>query len=488
MPKQIQRRHVANFVNGAYVDTGDTFDVFYPPTGVVAATVERASNQIVDDAVAAARAALTGPWGGFTSTERIDLVVAIADGISKRFDEFVEAEVTDTGQAYNMARHVNIPRGAANFLAFAHTLREHATEAFLTETPDRQGALNFAVRRPRGVIGVISPWNAPMLLMTWKVGPALAFGNTVVVKPSEITPSTAALLGEVMNDAGVPPGVYNVVHGHGDVGEMLTTHAGVDGITFTGETITGARILQAVGPTLKATSMEMGGKNPGIVFEDADLDKIIPVFGRATFLNCGQVCLGTERIYVQESIFDEFRDRLQAYAEGLRPGYPDEEGVSLGPVVSADHRDKVLSYYRLAEDEGATVVTGGGIVEFGDERDNGYWVQPTIWTGLAHESRTCREEVFGPCCALIPFSDEADVVRLANDTDYGLSATVATTDLSRALRVAPKLEAGVIWVNEWFLRDLRTAFGGMKRSGIGREGGVHGLEFYTELSNIGIKI
>lgn len=488
MPEQLEIRHVANFVNGAYRDTGDTFDIQYPVTGEVAARVERADRQVVDDAVAAAGAALNGPWGQLTSTERIDMVTDIAAGIARRFDEFVEAEVTDTGQAYNMAKHVNVPRGAANFKAFAHTLREHATEAFLMETPDRQGALNFGVRRPRGVIGVISPWNAPMLLMTWKVGPALAFGNTVVVKPSEITPSSAALLGEVMNDVGVPAGVYNVVHGHGDVGELLTTHPGVDGITFTGETVTGARILQAVAPTLKATSMEMGGKNPGIVFDDADLDTIIPVFGRAAFLNCGQVCLGTERIYVQDGIFDEFRDRLAAYAESLQPGYPDDEGVSLGPVVSAEHRDKVLSYYRLAEQEGATVVTGGGVPRFDDERDKGYWVQPTIWTGLAHDSRTCREEIFGPCCALIPFTHEAEVIRLANDTEYGLSATVATSDISRALRVTPQLEAGIIWVNEWFLRDLRTAFGGMKQSGIGREGGVHGLEFYTEISNICIKI
>lgn len=488
MPKQLEIRHVTNFVNGKQVTTGDLFDVLYPVTGEVAAQVERANQQVVDDAVTAARAALDGPWGELTAAERIELVVAIAEGVTKRFDEFVEAEVTDTGQAYNMAKHVNIPRGAANFKAFAHTLREHANEAYLMETPDRNGALNFTVRRPRGVIGVISPWNAPMLLMTWKVGPALAFGNTVVVKPSEITPSTAALLGEVMNDVGVPAGVYNVVHGHGDVGEMLTTHPGVDGITFTGETITGSRILQAVAPTLKATSMEMGGKNPGIVFADADLDKIIPVFGRAAFLNCGQVCLGTERIYVQAEIFDEFRDRLKVYAESLQLGYPDDEGVSFGPVVSAEHRDKVLSYYRLAEQEGATVVTGGGVPEFGDERDQGYWVQPTIWTDLPHDARTNREEVFGPCCTLIPFTDEAEVMRLANDTDYGLSATIATRDLSRALRVAPKLEAGIVWVNEWFLRDLRTAFGGMKQSGIGREGGVHGLEFYTEISNICIKI
>jgi aminomuconate-semialdehyde/2-hydroxymuconate-6-semialdehyde dehydrogenase len=481
-------RTVRNFVAGEYVETGSTFDIHYPVTGEIAARAHAADRATVDAAVAAARDALTGPWASLTSQERIDVVVDIAQGVTKRFDEFVEAEVTDTGQAYNMAKRVNIPRGAANFTAFAHTLREHAAEAFQLETPDGLGALNYTVRRPRGVIGVISPWNAPMLLMTWKVGPALAFGNTVVVKPSEITPSTAALLGEVMNEAGVPAGVYNVVHGGGDVGEMLTTHPGVDGITFTGETVTGARILQAVAPTLKATSMEMGGKNPGIVFEDADLDVATRVLGRSIFLNAGQVCLGTERVYVHESVFDEVADRLVDHARSLRPGYPSDADVTLGPVVSAEHRDKILGYYDLAVQEGAEVLTGGGVPSFGDERDDGYWVEPTLWKGLAHDSRVAREEVFGPCAALIPFADEEEVVALANDTEYGLSATVFTRDISRALRVTPRLQAGVIWVNEWFLRDLRTAFGGQKQSGLGREGGVHGLEFYTEISNICIKV
>lgn len=488
MPAPLEIRTVPNVVNGQTVETGTTFDVHFPVTGEVAARVHQADRRTVDAAVAAARAALNGPWGALTSTERIDLVVDIAAGVTKRFDEFVEAEVTDTGQAYNMAKKVNIPRGAANFTTFAHTLREHATEAFHLDTPDGMGALNVAVRRPRGVIGVISPWNAPMLLMTWKVGPALAFGNTVVVKPSEITPSTAALLGEVMNDVGVPAGVYNVVHGGGEVGEMLTTHPDVDGITFTGETVTGARILEAVAPTLKATSMEMGGKNPAIVFADADLDLATRVLGRSTFLNAGQVCLGTERIYVHENVFDEVAERLAEHARSLTPGYPSDENVTLGPVVSAEHRDKILSYYELAKEEGAQVLTGGGVPTFGDDRDQGYWVEPTVWTGLAHDSRTCREEIFGPCAALIPFTEEDEVVALANDTDYGLSATVFTRDLSRALRVTPRLEAGVIWVNEWFLRDLRTAFGGSKRSGIGREGGVHGMEFYTDISNICIKV
>ena len=489
MHKQITPRNVANFINGEYVETGDIFETLYPVTGEVTARVHAAGQAEVDAAVAAARSALVGPWGQLKTDERIGLVLDIANGINKRFDEFLELEVLDTGKPYSVASHVDIPRGAANFKAFAHTLKEHGTEAFRMETPDGNGAWNFGVRRPRGVIGIISPWNLPLLLMTWKAGPALAMGNTVVVKPSEVTPSTAALLGEVMNEVGVPAGVYNVVNGFGKTGAMITSHPDVDGITFTGETSTGSIILKATADTLKATSMEMGGKNAGIVFEDADLDLAIAELGRSCFLNTGQVCLGTERVYVHESIFDQVRDGLKNYVDTcLKYGYPDDDTMNFGPVVSDEHRDKVLSYYKLAEEEGATVVTGGGAPKFGDERDGGSWVEPTIWTGLAHDSRVAQEEVFGPCVALIPFTDEDEVIKLANDTKYGLSATFFSKDASRVLRVAPQLEAGIVWVNSWFLRDLRTAFGGMKHSGIGREGGVHGLEFYTEISNVCIKI
>ncbi|TDO92499.1 2-hydroxymuconic semialdehyde dehydrogenase [Enemella evansiae] len=486
--KEITVRQLPNFINGEYVSTDDTFDVLYPITGEVTAKAHRAGQQQVDDAVAAARAALSGPWGKLSVFERSAMVKAIAEGVRKRFDDFLEAEVLDTGKPYATASHVDIPRGGANFEAFADVLKEHATEAFPMPTPDGRGALNYGVRRPRGVIGVISPWNLPLLLMTFKVGPALACGNTVVVKPSEVTPSTATLLGEVMNSVGVPEGVYNVIHGYGDTGEMLTSHPGVDGITFTGETVTGTHILKAVAPTLKASSMEMGGKNPGIVFEDADLDVAVNELGRASFLNTGQVCLGTERIYVHESVFDEFAEKLTEYAKNLRYGYPDEKETTFGPVVSDEHRDKVINYYKLAQDEGAEVLHGGGAPSFGDERDGGSWVEPTIWKGLAHDSRTMTEEIFGPCTGLIPFTDEDEVIKLANDTKYGLAATFFSSDVSRVHRVAPQLEAGIIWVNSWFLRDLRTAFGGMKQSGIGREGGVHGLEFYTETSNVCVKL
>ncbi|MCF7550862.1 2-hydroxymuconic semialdehyde dehydrogenase [Pseudonocardia sp. WMMC193] len=489
MHKDIVVRQLPNFINGDFVETGDTFDVLYPVTGEVTAQAHRAGQAEVDAAVAAARAALTGPWGGLAQAERSSMMRAIADGIVKRFDDFLEAEVLDTGKPKAVASHVDIPRGGANFATFADIVKDHPTEAFRLDTPDGAGALNYGVRRPRGVIGVISPWNLPLLLMTWKVGPALACGNTVVVKPSEVTPSTATLLGEVMNEVGVPAGVFNVVHGFGETGAMITSHPDVDGITFTGETGTGSIILKAVAPTLKASSMEMGGKNAGIVFEDADLDLAVAELGRSCFLNTGQVCLGTERVYVHESIFDTVASRLVDYAKNeLRYGYPDDPSTNFGPVVSDEHRDKVLSYYKLAEQEGATVLHGGGAPVFGDERDGGSWVEPTIWTGLAHDSRVATEEIFGPAVALIPFRDEDEVVRLANDTRYGLAATFFSTDVSRVHRVAPRLEAGIVWVNSWFLRDLRTAFGGMKQSGIGREGGVHGLEFYTEMTNVCVKI
>lgn len=488
MRKNITVRQLPNFINGKYVETSETFDVLYPVTGEVTAKAHKAGQAEVDAAVAAARAALHGPWGKLTQQDRAKMVRAIAEGVQKRFDDFLEAEVLDTGKPYSVASHVDIPRGASNFAAFADVLRENPTETFMLDTPDGSGALNYGVRRPRGVIGIISPWNLPLLLMTFKAGPALACGNTVVVKPSEVTPSTATLMGEVMNEVGVPEGVYNVVHGFGDTGQLLTSHPDIDGITFTGETLTGSIILKAIAPTLKGASMEMGGKNPGIVFEDADLDLTIKELGRSCFLNTGQVCLGTERVYVHEAIFDQVRDGLKDYAENqLHYGYPDEDTTNFGPVVSDEHRDKVLSYYKLAEEEGATVVTGGGAPAFEDERDGGSWVEPTIWTGLTHDSRVATEEIFGPCTALIPFTDEDEVIKLANDTNYGLAATFFTTNASRVHRVAPQLEAGIVWVNSWFLRDLRTAFGGMKHSGIGREGGVHGLDFYTELSNVCVK-
>jgi len=486
------RRDAAHFIDGVFTQgtTGKSWENRSPVDNSVIGRVPEGGKDEINAACRAAHAALAGPWGRMTVAERTDLLGKVADGINARFEEFLAAECLDTGKPSSLARHIDIPRGAANFKMFADTVKGISTETFMMSTPDGEGALNYGVRRPKGVIAVISPWNLPLLLMTWKVGPALACGNTVVVKPSEETPLTATLLGEVMNDVGIPKGVYNVVHGLGpnSAGEYLTQHPLVNGITFTGETRTGEAIMRQAALGIRQVSFELGGKNPAIVFADADLDKAIEGTLRSAFANCGQVCLGTERIYVERPVFDEFVARLKAGAEGLRTGRPEDAAVTLGPLISQEHRAKVLSYYRKAAEEGATVVTGGGVPDMPAELAGGSWVQPTIWTGLPDTSPIVNEEIFGPCCHVRPFDSEEEAVRLANATPYGLAAAVWTENLSRAHRVAARMEVGICWVNSWFLRDLRTAFGGAKQSGIGREGGVHSLEFYTELSNVCIKL
>ena len=482
---------ILNFIGGSFRkgSQGKTFDNVNPATGQTIGTVHEASEADVADAVAAARAALNGPWGKMTTAERVKLIVAVAAEIERRADDFLDAEVADTGKPRHVASHIDIPRGAANFRMFADVIATMPGESFTTPTPDGGQAINYAVRKPKGVIAVICPWNFPLLLMTWKVGPALACGNTVVVKPSEETPRTAALLGEVMNAVGMPEGVYNVVHGFGggSAGEFLTSNKDVDAITFTGETGTGQAIMQKAAVGVRDVSFELGGKNAAIVFADADLDKAIEGLSRSVFLNTGQVCLGTERVYVERPLFDEFVRRMTLAAQAFKPGAI-EDPAYLGPLSSAEHRDKVLGYYAKAVEEGATVVTGGGVPKVDGDQARGFYVEPTLWTGLAHDATVMREEIFGPCCGVIPFDSEDEVIALANDTDYGLCATVWTENLSRAHRVAAAMQVGVCWVNCWFLRDLRTAFGGSGHSGIGREGGVHSLEFYTETANICVKL
>ena len=485
-------RYITSFINGAFLPLEDArlFDKRSPVDGQVIARIAEAGQAEVDAAVRAAHAALKGDWGKLTTEQRSAMLYAVADEITRRFDDFVEAEMADTGQPAHVMQHVFIPRGAANFKVFADVVKNVPTESFRMSTPDGRGALNYAIRKPKGVIGVICPWNAPFLLMTWKLGPALACGNTVVVKPSEETPLTAALLGEVMAKVGVPAGVYNVVNGFGpqSAGEFITTHPLVDAITFTGETRTGTAIMKAAAEGMRDVSFELGGKNAGIVFADAEFDAAVDGIFRSAFLNSGQVCLGTERVYVERPIFERFRDALKAKAEAVRYGRPEDHANNYGPLISQEHRNKVLGYYQRAVEEGATVVTGGGVPEMPAELQGGSWVQPTIWTDLPDDASVIREEIFGPCCHLRPFDSEDEVVQLANDNVYGLSTTIWTQNLARAHRMAERIDVGVTWINSWFLRDLRTPFGGSKQSGIGREGGVHSLEFYTETRNVCVKL
>jgi aminomuconate-semialdehyde/2-hydroxymuconate-6-semialdehyde dehydrogenase len=483
-------KDIKNFINGEYVAGINWFDKRAPYDGKIIARVAEAGKEQVDAAVRAARDALHGPWGKLAVADRVDMLYAIANEIDRRFEDFVDAEMTDIGQPAHFIRHIDVPRGAANFKIFADVIKNVPTEFFEMATPDGRGALNYSLRAPVGVVGVICPWNLPFLLMTWKLGPAMACGNTVVVKPSEETPQAAALLGEVMNKVGLPKGVFNVVHGFGPgaAGEFLTTHPQISAITFTGETRTGAAIMKAAADGARPVSLEMGGKNAAIVFADCDMDAAIEGTLRSAFANCGQVCLGTERVYVERPIFDEFVRRLKQGVESKKPGLPNDPASGMGPLISQEHRDKVLSYYKKAVEEGATVVTGGGIPDMPEELQGGSWVEPTIWTGLPDTASVVREEIFGPCCHIAPFDSEEEVIRRANDNPYGLASAIWTTNLQRAHRTSAAIEAGIVWVNSWFLRDLRTPFGGSKQSGIGREGGVHSLEFYTELKNVCIKL
>jgi aminomuconate-semialdehyde/2-hydroxymuconate-6-semialdehyde dehydrogenase len=487
-----QPEHYRLFIDGAFHDAqrGDTFEDIDPVDGTLVATVAEAGEEDVDRAVRAARRALHGPWRKMAHGERLDLLEQVARRVQERNEEFLHAELADTGKPARLARRIDIPRGAANFRIFSQLARGEQLESYWQDTPDGRGALHYARREPVGVVGVICPWNLPLLLMTWKVAPALAAGNTVVVKPSEETPGTATLLAEVFREVGVPDGVYNVVHGFGpgSAGEAIVRHPEVSAVTFTGESRTGRQIMRMASDDLKKISFELGGKNPAIIFEDADFDDAVAGTLRSCFTNCGQVCLASERIYVERPIFERFVEALAEGAQNLRMGNPYDEATNLGPLISSQHRRKVLDYMELARQEGATVVCGGGVPEMDAPYDGGFFVEPTIWTGLDEDARCVREEIFGPVCHIQPFDDEDEAVAMANDSEYGLCAAVWTQDVGRAHRIPSKLDVGMVWVNTWYLRDLRTPFGGVKLSGLGREGGRHSLDFYSEYKSTCVKL
>ena len=483
-------RQTRNYVNGRFVETGKTFQNICPVNGHVLSDVHEADARLVDEAVQGARRALEGEWGQTHVEERARYLHKVADLIERRFDDFLAAEVADTGRPMNQARKLDVYRGIHNFRTFADLGKQAHGDFFETRLADGTNLINYTTRKPLGVVASISPWNLPILSLTWKAAPILICGNAIICKPSEETPSSATLIAEVFHEAGVPEGVFNLVHGFGpgSAGEALTTHPGVDAVTFTGESRTGSAIMKAVADGVKEVSFELGGKNAAVVFADADFDAAVDGIIRSSFTNAGQVCLCSERVYVERPIFERFVQALKEKTEALKIGWPDEEDVFMGSLISRGHRDKVVSYFDLAVQEGATVVTGGKVPVFGDERDNGAYVTPTIWTGLPDTARCMREEVFGPVCHIAPFDTEEEVVRRVNDSDYGLATALWTTNLSRTHRLSPRFHVGIVWVNTWFSRDLRTPFGGSKLSGIGREGGRYSLDFYSETTNISIKV
>ena len=474
------------FVNGEFVDSGTYFDNINPVNGSIISKLAEADQAIIDQAVSAARNSI---WSKLTTNQRCEYLHKVADRMAEREQEFIDAEMTDTGKSLFQVKTIDIPRGTLNFRTFADMIKFHTGETFMTDTPTGGSALNYSVNKPLGVVAIISPWNLPLLLATWKIAPAMACGNAVILKPSEETSSTAHLLAEVMDEVGIPKGAFNLILGRGkNVGDPITSHPGIDAVTFTGASSTGQRIMKSAAPTVKPISFELGGKNSAIVFDDADLEKAIAGVARSTFTNCGQVCLCTEKVYVHKSIADEFIKGLKQQAKDIKIGYPTDNDVFMGPLVSKAHQQKVLSYYELARQEGAQVIIGGGVPEFGDERDNGCYIEPTIFTGLDDNARTNQEEIFGPVCHISIFDDENEVIRRVNNTKYGLACAIWTQNLNRAHRVSPQIDVGLVWVNTWFLRDLRAPFGGVKLSGIGREGGKHSLNFYAEPTNICINI
>ncbi|MFJ7826968.1 aldehyde dehydrogenase [Psychrobacillus sp. NPDC096623] len=471
-----------HYINGKYVqsNSGETFENINPATKEVLGRVQLGGKVEVDQAVKAARKALKGEWGTMPAKKRSQILRKIGDLILERLPELAALETLDTGKPLWLSKSVDIDRAANNFHFFADYMTAVGNESYQQDDI----AIHYSVRKPVGVVGLINPWNLPLLLLTWKLAPALAAGNTVVMKPSEVTPMTATVLAQICTDAGVPEGVVNLVHGMGETGAAITSHEDVDAIAFTGETITGSAIMKAAAPTLKKLSFELGGKNPNIIFADADLDDTIETTLKSSFINQGEVCLCGSRIYVERSIYDEFLEKFAAKAKELKVGDPFNPDTKVGAMVSEEHYTKVVSYLDIAKEEGGTFLIGGNTLF----EDKGFYIMPTIITDLGKDSRCVREEIFGPVVTVVPFDSEEEVLEQVNDTHYGLSASLWTTNVKRAARFSAQIEAGMVWVNTWFLRDLRTPFGGMKHSGLGREGGAHSMDFYTELTNVTLKL
>lgn len=477
---------IKNYINGEMVEplSKTYIDNYNPSEGQVYSLIPDSDERDVDMATKAAQAAFP-EWSKTPKEKRARILQKLAHLIEENLDRFAEAESRDNGKPLKLSKSVDIPRAAANFNFYATGILHYASESHAMEDL----AVNYTLREPIGVCGCISPWNLPLYLFSWKIAPALAIGNTVVAKPSEVTPYTAYLLSELCIEAGLPKGVLNIVHGLGHkVGAAITKHEDIPVISFTGGTVTGAEIARTAGPMFKKLSLELGGKNPNIIFDDCDFDKALKTSVLSSFANQGQICLCGSRMFVQRGIYEKFKDAFVEKVKRLKVGNPFDEESNLGAVVSQSHMEKVLSYVGLAEEEGGTILAGGNQVHVGGEFKDGYYIEPTIIEGLSFDCRTNQEEIFGPVVTIMPFDTEEEVLMMANSTKYGLASTVWTQDVTKAHRMASKLHAGIVWVNCWLLRDLRTPFGGVKNSGVGREGGFNAFEFFTEPKNICVKL
>ena len=475
-----------NYVDGVYCPpiNEQYFDNINPATAAVYCLIPDSDENDLALAVKAAEKAFP-IWSNMPAEERSKILVRFSEGIEKRMDQFVAAESKDNGKPITLARHVDIPRAVSNFHFFASAIIHFSSESHYMEGI----GVNYTTRKPIGIVACISPWNLPLYLFSWKIAPALAAGNCVIAKPSEITPYTATMLGEIASEAGLPPGVLNILNGTGaKIGDAMVRHPKISAISFTGGTATGEHIARTAAPMFKKLSLELGGKNPTIIFDDCDFDDALKTTIRSSFSNQGQICLCGSRIFVQKGIYEKFKQAFVAKVSTSIVSFPEDPKANLGAIVSESHLTKILSYIDLAKKEGGKILTGGNRVFLPAPHDKGFYLEPTIFESLAYDCKTNQEEIFGPVVTIMPFDTEEEVLMMANSTKYGLASSVWTTNVKKAHRIADQLNMGIVWVNAWLIRDLRTPFGGMKASGVGREGGLEVLRFFTEPKNIFIKV
>ncbi len=476
---------ILNYIDGKLVEpkNGKYLDSYDPSRGEVYAQIPRSSKEDVDLAVSAAKNAFKG-WSETSKDRRSAILYRLSELIESNLDSLAEAESKDNGKPVSLAKQVDIPRAAHNIRFFATAILHYASESHEMENK----AINYTLRKPIGLAACISPWNLPLYLFTWKIAPAIAAGNCVIAKPSEVTPMTAYLFSKLCIEAGLPKGVLNVLHGYGhEVGSEMISHPDIPIISFTGGTKTGEQIAKVAAPMFKKLSLELGGKNPNIIFKDCDYEKMLQTTVKSSFSNQGQICLCGSRIFVERAIYDQFKVDFVKAVKELKVGNPTEKSTNQGALVSKGHKDKVLEYIELAKEEGGKILCGGKEVDLSNIGLNGWFVEPTVIEGLSYDCRVNQEEIFGPVVTIMPFDTEEEVLKYANSTKYGLASTVWTENLSRANRMANEIHAGIVWVNCWLLRDLRTPFGGVKNSGVGREGGFEALHFFTESKNVCIK-